>query len=42
MITLLAMLIEAIWKRDYMTDLYIGTIIIDLSLIFSITIIIMN
>lgn len=41
MITLLAMLIEAIWKRNYI-DLYIGTIIIDLSLIFSITMIIMK
>lgn len=41
MITLLAMLIEAIWNRKY-SDLYVGTVLIDLSLIFSITIIIMD
>lgn len=39
MITILAALIEAIWNREY-DDLYVGTVIIDLTLIFSVTIII--
>lgn len=39
MITILAALIEAIWNREY-TDLFYGTVIIDLALIFSVTIII--
>lgn len=33
MITLLAMLIEAIWQRKY-CELFLGTVIIDIVLIF--------
>ena len=36
MITLLAMLIESIWNREY-NYLYVGTVLIDLMLIISAT-----
>lgn len=39
MITIIAVLIEAIWNREY-NDLYVGTVLIDLALILSITAII--
>lgn len=39
MITIIAVLIEAIWKREY-NDLYVGTVLIDLMLIISATAII--